>query len=50
MEKCGFVFTGHGLIEDGMQTIRYELTSESFRQATARDVASPPLSQGRHAF
>jgi ribosomal-protein-alanine N-acetyltransferase len=26
MEKCGFVFVGDGPIEDGMQTIRYELT------------------------
>jgi [ribosomal protein S5]-alanine N-acetyltransferase len=25
MEKCGFVFVGEGPIEDGMQTIRYEL-------------------------
>jgi RimJ/RimL family protein N-acetyltransferase len=26
MEKCGMVFAGHGPVEDGMQTIRYELT------------------------
>ncbi|HLJ29031.1 MAG TPA: GNAT family N-acetyltransferase [Candidatus Angelobacter sp.] len=25
MEKCGLRFTGEGPIEDGMQTIRYEL-------------------------
>ena len=26
MEKCGFVFVGDGPIEDGMRTIRYELS------------------------
>jgi ribosomal-protein-alanine N-acetyltransferase len=31
MEKCGFAFAGDGPIEDGMQTIRYELTLESFQ-------------------
>jgi RimJ/RimL family protein N-acetyltransferase len=30
MEKCGFVFAGEGPIEDGMQTIRYELTPAGF--------------------
>jgi RimJ/RimL family protein N-acetyltransferase len=50
MEKCGFVFAGDGPIEDGMQTIRYELTSECFQQAAARGVAPPRLSQDRHAF
>ncbi|HEV7676874.1 MAG TPA: GNAT family N-acetyltransferase [Candidatus Angelobacter sp.] len=30
MEKCGLVFAGNGPIEDGMQTICYELTSERF--------------------
>ena len=33
MEKCGMVFAGHGPIEDGMQTIRYELTRERFQQS-----------------
>jgi [ribosomal protein S5]-alanine N-acetyltransferase len=33
MEKCGFVFAGAGAIEDGMQTIRYELTPEDFQRA-----------------
>ncbi len=31
MEKCGFVFAGDGPIEDGMRTIRYELTRERFQ-------------------
>jgi RimJ/RimL family protein N-acetyltransferase len=31
MEKCGFVFVGEGPIEDGMQTIRYELTQSRFQ-------------------
>ena len=33
MEKCGFVFAGDGNIEDGMQTIRYQLTPEAFQRA-----------------
>ena len=32
MEKCGLVFVGDGPFEDGMQTIRYELTRERFQQ------------------
>jgi RimJ/RimL family protein N-acetyltransferase len=32
MEKCGFVFTGQGPGEDGMQTVRYELRPEAFRR------------------
>ena len=28
MEKCGMVFVGNGPMEDGMQTIRYELTRD----------------------
>jgi RimJ/RimL family protein N-acetyltransferase len=32
MEKCGLVFAGNGPVEDGMQTIRYELTRKSFQQ------------------
>jgi RimJ/RimL family protein N-acetyltransferase len=31
MEKSGFVFLGDGPIEDGMRTIRYELTRERFQ-------------------
>jgi RimJ/RimL family protein N-acetyltransferase len=34
MEKCGFVFVGNGLIEDGRRTVRYELLRERF-QSTA---------------
>ena len=33
MEKCCLVFAGHGPLEDGMQTIRYELTRERFQQS-----------------
>ena len=33
MEKCGMVFAGNGPLEDGMQTVRYELTRESFQQS-----------------
>jgi RimJ/RimL family protein N-acetyltransferase len=25
LEKCGFVYAGEGEIEDGMQTVRYEI-------------------------
>ena len=32
MEKCGLTFAGHGPLEDGMQTVRYELTRESFQR------------------
>lgn len=28
MEKCGMVFAGNGPLEDGLQTIRYELTRD----------------------
>jgi RimJ/RimL family protein N-acetyltransferase len=31
MEKSGFVFRGDGPIEEGMRTIRYELTRERFQ-------------------
>jgi RimJ/RimL family protein N-acetyltransferase len=31
MEKCGFLFAGDGPIEDGMQTIRYELPRNRFQ-------------------
>ena len=31
MEKCGMTFAGSGPIEDGMQTIRYELPRERFQ-------------------
>jgi [ribosomal protein S5]-alanine N-acetyltransferase len=33
MEKCGLVFAGNGPFEDGVQTIRYELTRERFQQS-----------------
>jgi [ribosomal protein S5]-alanine N-acetyltransferase len=32
MEKCGLAFAGNGPLEDGMQTVRYELTRKSFQQ------------------
>jgi RimJ/RimL family protein N-acetyltransferase len=32
MEKCGFVFAGPGPIEDGMETVRYELTPQAFQR------------------
>ncbi len=32
MEKCGLTFTGDGPIEDGMKTVRYELTRERYVQ------------------
>jgi [ribosomal protein S5]-alanine N-acetyltransferase len=32
MEKCGLVFAGNGPVEDGMQTVRYELTRKRFEQ------------------
>jgi [ribosomal protein S5]-alanine N-acetyltransferase len=31
MEKSGFAFVGDGPIEDGMPTIRYELTRDRFQ-------------------
>lgn len=34
MEKCGFNFVGAGPIEDGMQTIRYELARGNFSSRT----------------
>jgi RimJ/RimL family protein N-acetyltransferase len=36
LEKCGFVFAGEGEIEDGMQTIRYELSKKAFIGAGVR--------------
>ena len=30
MEKCGFVFAGNGPVEEGMETVRYELSRETF--------------------
>jgi len=33
MEKCGLVFAGAGPLEDGVQTVRYELTREKFQQS-----------------
>jgi RimJ/RimL family protein N-acetyltransferase len=32
MEKSGFAFVGDGPVEDGMQTIRYELIRERFQE------------------
>ncbi len=32
MEKCGLIFAGNGPLEDGVQTIRYELARERFQQ------------------
>lgn len=32
MEKCGFVFAGHGPLEDGIETVRYELTLPAFQR------------------
>lgn len=32
MEKCGMVFADNGPLEDGVQTVRYELTRERFQQ------------------
>jgi RimJ/RimL family protein N-acetyltransferase len=32
MEKCDMVFVGNGPVEDGMQTICYELTAERFHK------------------
>jgi len=34
MEKSGFAFVGDGPVEDGMRTIRYELTRERFQALT----------------
>ena len=36
LEKCGFEFVGEGVIEDGMQTIRYELPRERFQKSSPR--------------
>lgn len=36
MEKCGFVFAGHGPLEDGIETVRYELTRQAFQTLDAR--------------
>jgi [ribosomal protein S5]-alanine N-acetyltransferase len=33
MEKCGFAFAGEGAVEDGMETVRYELTRPVFEQS-----------------
>lgn len=32
MEKCGFVFAGNGPPEEGIQTVRYEVTPEAFQR------------------
>jgi ribosomal-protein-alanine N-acetyltransferase len=37
MEKCGLIFTGDGPIEDGMKTVRYELTRERYAQLYQRE-------------
>ena len=34
MEKCGLVFAGNGPLEDGVQTVRYELTRKRFQQSS----------------
>jgi len=34
MEKCGFIFAGDGPVEDGLQTIRYELTASGLQACT----------------
>jgi RimJ/RimL family protein N-acetyltransferase len=31
LKKCGFVLVGDGPVEDGMRTIRYEVTPGQFR-------------------
>jgi ribosomal-protein-alanine N-acetyltransferase len=36
MEKSGFAFVGDGPVEDGMRTIRYELTRERFQTLASR--------------
>jgi RimJ/RimL family protein N-acetyltransferase len=36
MEKCGFSFAGDGPVEDGMRTIRYQLTANDFAAASTR--------------
>lgn len=33
MEKCGLVFAGSGPLEDGVPTVRYELTRQRFQQS-----------------
>jgi len=33
MEKCGLIFAGDGPLEDGVRTIRYELSRKSFEQS-----------------
>ncbi len=37
MEKCGLEFIGDGPIEDGMKTVRYELTRERYAQLSQRE-------------
>jgi ribosomal-protein-alanine N-acetyltransferase len=37
MEKCGFVFVGEGPIDDGLQTIRYELPRSRFQAPVSPD-------------
>jgi [ribosomal protein S5]-alanine N-acetyltransferase len=32
MEKCGFVFAGYGPLEEGVQTVRYELAPHAFQR------------------
>lgn len=39
MEKCGFVFAGHGPLEEGVVTVRYELTRRSFQQSQKRHIS-----------
>ena len=36
MEKCGFALAGKGPIEDGMQSVRYELTPRGFQRSPTR--------------
>jgi len=36
MERCGFVFAGDGPLEDGMRTVRYELSREQFASCSAK--------------
>lgn len=46
MEKCGLVFAGEGPIEDGRQTVRYELTRERFGRGALRAVRCAPIERG----
>lgn len=40
MEKCGFVFAGKGAVEDGMQTVRYEVTQRAFQQSQKSHISA----------